>query len=620
MISRLSRRDFLQMCMQSPLFLPNAGIDTDNPTPRGPRLLTNRKNLVRVKRLLKTRSSYRPFYDRLIDSAALILQQPMLTITWDPGRKIILSAAREALRRSKTLGLAWLLSDDRRFTDRLAAEMLYICRQPDWNPEHFLDTAELTAAAAIALDWCSPAFSTEVRNALTNAIIFKGLQPGERQFSDHAGWTSSNNNWNVVCNAGLLLGAIAVSNDHPLIANSTIRRCGESIANGFSSFEPDGGWAEGMGYWDYATQYGVYILSTIEASIARPLSSREYRGFFRTNLFRQYMNGPSGKVFNYGDASQYIGLSEHMMWIGFQNADPTFENWCTKTNIALTTGVLWLGAATSKIRKAVPKFARFRDVEIVSFRSSWDDPGALFMAIKGGSNSANHSDLDLGTFVLDSDHERFAMDLGAGDYTLADYFEHPEREGIFEITTSAQNTLSFGGKNQQVSARGTIISFEKNADAAMTVIDISDAYPGFKSIQRGVTFETDRIMMVDEIVSGANDAMRGTWQMISDADIFINDNIITLSVGKALLWLKVILPEMPEIRIVELDATTKKHKKPPKRIDIHFNAVFGMTRVVILFTPNIAELDLHPEILPLAQWPLHERWNTTAARSGEKQQ
>ncbi len=43
-----------------------------------------------------------------------------------------------------------------------------------------------------------------------------------------------------------------------------------------------------------------------------------------------------------------------------------------------------------------PLDAIFRGVDVACFRSSWDDPNALYLAVKGGDNKAPHAHLDLG--------------------------------------------------------------------------------------------------------------------------------------------------------------------------------------------------------------------------------
>lgn len=58
-----------------------------------------------------------------------------------------------------------------------------------------------------------------------------------------------------------------------------------------------------------------------------------------------------------------------------------------------------------------------------SMRSSWTDNNAVYVAIKAGAllGHQTHGDLDAGTFVLDAMGQRWAGELGNGDYLSTGY-------------------------------------------------------------------------------------------------------------------------------------------------------------------------------------------------------
>ena len=69
---------------------------------------------------------------------------------------------RENLRRILFLGFAYRMTGEKRYSDRAEAEMLKAASFSDWNPSHFLDVAEMTAALAIGYDWLYPKLSGNI--------------------------------------------------------------------------------------------------------------------------------------------------------------------------------------------------------------------------------------------------------------------------------------------------------------------------------------------------------------------------------------------------------------------------------------------------------------------------
>lgn len=65
-----------------------------------------------------------------------------------------------------------------------------------WNSPHFLDTAELTAAYAIAYDWLYDQWTDQQRSDIRGWIIQYGITYGIQGYANGAFWTSVNGNWN----------------------------------------------------------------------------------------------------------------------------------------------------------------------------------------------------------------------------------------------------------------------------------------------------------------------------------------------------------------------------------------------------------------------------------------
>lgn len=266
-----------------------------------PRLLTSPHEIAGLAARLDGDPVGRAARDGVLREAARLLDLPPVQMAFEARRPVLLPTSREVLRRVEHLGAAWMLTRDRRYAARVAAEARQAAGFPDWNPSHFLDTAEMTAAAALALDWCHDALTDTDRTVITDAIVAKGLTPGLTQHRRGAFWTRATHNWNLVCNGGMILGALSVGEAAPALAAEMVERGIASARPAFASYSPDGGWDEGPSYWDYATQYAVFLVAALDSALGHDAGLSATPGFASAGLFRLHMEGPSGRVFNFAD-------------------------------------------------------------------------------------------------------------------------------------------------------------------------------------------------------------------------------------------------------------------------------------------------------------------------------
>ena len=72
----------------------------------------------------------------------------------------------------------------------------------------------------------------------------------------------------------------------------------------------------------------------------------------------------------------------------------------------------------SQLRKLLPLDYLFAFRNIGFFRGSWSDANTSWLGFKAANSTADHGDLDAGTFVLEMGGERWAVDLRSGNYDL----------------------------------------------------------------------------------------------------------------------------------------------------------------------------------------------------------
>ncbi len=98
------------------------------------------------------------------------------------------------------------------------------------------------------------------------------------------------------------------------------------------------------------------------------------------------------------------------------------------------------------------------DNPVALMRTGWNDKNAVFVGFKAGSPYVNHGHMDVGSFVMDANGERWAMDFGMQDYNsletagvdLWNRSQNSERWTVFRYNNRAHNTLTVNDKLQIV--------------------------------------------------------------------------------------------------------------------------------------------------------------------------
>jgi hypothetical protein len=224
-----------------------------------PRLLLGEQTLDQIRSRLQRDPHARRWYEAIRADAEGLLRREPSRYEIPDGRRL-LSVSRQVKSRVETLGLVFLLEGDRRFADRLWRELEAAAGFKDWNPSHFLDTAEMTYGFAIGYDWLYDQWTDSQRRTLREAIVRLGLQPGLQVYARERGWHTGHNNWNQVCSGGLVLGALAVAEDEPGLAGRIVYHAVKSVPLAMAEYRPDGAGTEGVTYWSYGSRYNALMM------------------------------------------------------------------------------------------------------------------------------------------------------------------------------------------------------------------------------------------------------------------------------------------------------------------------------------------------------------------------
>lgn len=226
-----------------------------------PYLLLKKGDIERINKSIEEDSAMKFAYQKFYVNAYGILKKNG-TLTYINKGNDLLDISREAIHRIFYTAFAYKLTKNASFLNRAEAELNAVCSFDDWNPTHFLDTAEMSFAVAIGYDWLYDDLSSKTKKLCVDALYNKGLIPSFN--NSYNKFLRITNNWNQVCNSGLLFNAIAINDTYPEIAQQVINRSIYNIQNSIEEYAPDGAYTEGYSYCDYGTTYAGLMLAQLD--------------------------------------------------------------------------------------------------------------------------------------------------------------------------------------------------------------------------------------------------------------------------------------------------------------------------------------------------------------------
>ena len=179
-----------------------------------PSILIQQGDEALIKQSMQKSLELQTIHDIIIKESDKLLNKPNLK--YKKNGKRLLDVSRESFRRIFFLSYSYRLTGIEKYARRAEQEMLTVCAFADWNPPHFLDVAEMTMGVAIGFDWTYNYLSEISRKKISDAILNKGLNPSLE--TNGMWWLNSQGNWNQVCNAGMMYGAIAIRDIQPEIS------------------------------------------------------------------------------------------------------------------------------------------------------------------------------------------------------------------------------------------------------------------------------------------------------------------------------------------------------------------------------------------------------------------
>ena len=460
--------------------------------------------------------------------------------------KRLLGRCRTVLERVCFCSYMYLMSGDEVYARRAEKEMLAAASFSDWNPKHFLDVGEMTTALAIGYDWLYSWLSPESRKTIEDAIIEKGLRAANHK----AWWSRSHNNWNQVCNGGLVMGALAVYERAPELAQTVIREALEGNPAAQACYGPDGVYPEGFGYWEYGTWYEVLLIESMRTALGTSFDLEKAPGFLESAKFMNFMMTPTGRTFNFSDCGNPDNIvSPLFYWFALETNDMSLV-WQDRKRMVEEERVRGIGRHTP----AAMFFAARCDLTNVKpikekcwygqgeqplflYRSGFGSKEDSYLGVKGGTARSSHAHMDSGTFIYEWGGVRWAMDLGNQDYhslekrgiKIWSKGQKSQRWSIYRLNNYSHNTLTVNNALHRYDGMAEMVKVYKSGNKNGAKFDMSTIFLDLGEVYRTIYIDKkDKVTCIDEIQPLVNSKIR--WNMVTPAKAkIIDDHTISLT-------------------------------------------------------------------------------------------
>lgn len=502
-----------------------------------PRLVLNADLEKLVKAKLKSDPVIQNMYRAVQANAKEIQKKPMLERKLE-GRRL-LNVSREMLYRINMLGMVYRMEKDAKILKRINDEVVAVCNFTDWNPSHYLDVAEMSMAVALALDWTAGKLPAATITLAKKALIDKGIKPSWPKDGKNPGWAYGHNNWNQVCNGGMIAASIAVAEVEPELAAKTIYRAMDGMVQALVQYQPDGVYPEGSTYWGYGTSFTVMTVAMLESAFGTDFGITGYPGLKESAMYRVMMNAPSGWYFNFADCGDKRGEGGDvtLAWFAAKTGNKSFfekERFLLPiTNLGELSRIsgaalVWMSQYQEKTGVKVPQnWKGDGSNPIVIFTGGDNDTRHYYFGGKGGRGTTSHGNMDAGSFIFELDGVRWSIDPGNQNYNTLEQAgfdlwgscQNCDRWKLITKSNFGHSTLTVNDSLFLNNGYAPLLKFEEGKTPQAT-FDLTAVYNGkLKSAQRSFIKDGPASVVIEDQIVTNEKTQLVTWQMMTTADV-----------------------------------------------------------------------------------------------------
>jgi hypothetical protein len=431
------------------------------------------------------------------------------------------------------LSFLYAMTGERKYADKAWLFVDALCNQPTWvlRPHEFpviegrmwpwgVDstkeqvvfsfdhvTGDISRDMAAMYDWLYNGLDRVQRNRIRCALLENCILRVRNAYAYHWWAWSYRCNWCCVCNSGLGLAALALYDENPEMADVVAESHGR-IMRTLDQITPEGGWQEGVGYWNYALRTAQYFMVALKRATQGKVNMFDHPKLKVTFDFPLWSQLPPQSSINFEDSdgkgikgnwSFYMKYAEETgspaaYWLAGQFAKADSDPF----------SLIWKEAtAKTPVPNAFSK--HFSGIDWVVFRTQWLDENVPVLAAKAGiHDDPHHGHLDAGTFLFHYRGESLIRDAGRPVYDEQVF--DTSRWSVPYCNSLGHNVVIVNGELQLPGSShfGKVEAFTTGDKTDYTRMDLTRAYSGrsLKGWKRHIVFHKPSVfVLLDEVQS-----------------------------------------------------------------------------------------------------------------------
>ncbi|MBE0537952.1 MAG: heparinase II/III family protein [Phycisphaerae bacterium] len=470
----------------------------------------------------------------------------------------------------QSLGLAYRMTKDPRYADKLKAAMLHYGafdrwagdggHVPRWNSE--LNTARFCYGFAVGFDSIYDALSPAEREKITKAMVRLGIEPtlndwllGDKRI--HA-LDSMGHNWWSVCVSMAGLGVLAVIGDEPRAPawadavedglTEWFSYSGNVLQNKSTNFDRDGAFYESVNYANYAlSEYLLFRLAWGNAFAKRPpadIPLLEKVGDFFVQTCYPASDGML--AVNFGDSSLTANAARALRLLIANGFDKPEYRWYIERRdpgLEDVLGLLYYASGGAARLPAVNTSTAYEDIGWAMMRSSWEDDATL-LAVKSGF-AWNHAHPDAGSFILFHEGKPLIIDSGNCSYSRREYtsyYRTSRAHNVILVDGQAEDPEACGGPDRGVVTPGGVHRLLEGAGVKYVFADATGPTAWkFSRNYRHFLWVGDVIVIVDDVRVHEPGTLE--WLLHYEGQARQGDGAIEIANGEARAIVRPMFPE-----------------------------------------------------------------------------